>query len=76
MQLRHEIEVVPLRQKELLLLKPEKDREDRSIRVMKAHTNELANFFGHVIFPMIHRYPLIEKLVPIHPGYEVDGILM
>lgn len=46
------------------------------MRVIKAHRDELSNYFGYVILPMIHRYQLIDKLVPIHKNYEVDGILL
>lgn len=56
--------------------KPEKDREDHSVRVMKAHRDELPKFFDFAILPIIHRYQLIDKLVPMHRGYEVDGILL
>jgi hypothetical protein len=76
LQLQHEIKVEPLRKLELIIQKVENDRKDLSVSVMKAHRDELPKFFEYVVLPYIHRYKIIDCLVPIHDGYEVDGILV
>jgi hypothetical protein len=43
---------------------------------MKARRDELVGFYEYVMLPIIHRYKLLDKLVPIHDKYEVDGVLI
>lgn len=59
-----------------MMEKPVNDREDQSMRVMKEHKEDLMGFFQHVQMYKYYKYPLIDKLQPIHRGYEVDGILL
>lgn len=74
LHLKHELKLVPLRENLAKLEKPFKDREDHSLRVIKENRDQLQGYFEHVLAFHYRKYPLIDKLKPLHEGFEVDGV--
>jgi hypothetical protein len=42
--------------------------------VVRAHRNQLPGYFEHAFGARYVQYPIIDKLVPLHRSYEIDGV--
>lgn len=72
--LKHELQAVPLERNRYMLVRPENDRKDQTIRMSKELRTSLNDYFTAVVKPIYSSRRFNTRMRPLNREYEIDGI--